>query len=329
MILASHRAHGGYGSSLSFSRAASSSPGSRDPAPAGPRLGEYPISSAFVPDERRDILPACWKLAGGGHSITWSARPSSDCGMVSPSVLGGLEIDDQLELGGLLDGEVGGLGAFEDLVHVGGGTSYLVVEVHRIRHETARLDELAMAPHASVSDAWRQGPRWLYGAQRSEHPPLRKARGRAPGSSRQRRSRTPPLRAPRTVAMSGPVPAPPPAVASVPGHWLGRPDCTGPPRGTPWVSLPSGAPSASRLVLRYACHPRDVPPGRAKLPMSPAPTASAMPAKTMGIVLVACFAEREAGVLGVTITSGLRRTSSAASSGSRSTRPLANRYSQW
>ena len=32
--------------------------------------------------------------------------------------LGGLEVDDQLELRRLLDGQVGGLGAFQDLVHV-------------------------------------------------------------------------------------------------------------------------------------------------------------------------------------------------------------------
>src|SRR5262249_28327262 len=36
--------------------------------------------------------------------------------------LGGLEIDHQLELGGLLDWEISGLGAFEDLVHVTCGT---------------------------------------------------------------------------------------------------------------------------------------------------------------------------------------------------------------
>src|SRR5262249_15896348 len=34
--------------------------------------------------------------------------------------LGGLEIDDQLELRRLLDGQVGGFSALEDLVHIGG-----------------------------------------------------------------------------------------------------------------------------------------------------------------------------------------------------------------
>jgi hypothetical protein len=37
--------------------------------------------------------------------------------------LRGLEIDHQLELRRLLDGEIGGLGALKDLVHVGGGAS--------------------------------------------------------------------------------------------------------------------------------------------------------------------------------------------------------------
>ena len=35
--------------------------------------------------------------------------------------VGGLQVDDKLELRGLLDGEVGGLGALENLVYVGRG----------------------------------------------------------------------------------------------------------------------------------------------------------------------------------------------------------------
>jgi len=37
--------------------------------------------------------------------------PHERLGDRQPERLGGLEIDDQLELGGLLDGEIGGLGA--------------------------------------------------------------------------------------------------------------------------------------------------------------------------------------------------------------------------
>ena len=43
--------------------------------------------------------------------------------------LGSLEIDDQLELGGLLDGEVGGFGALEDLVDIEGGPPIMVRHV--------------------------------------------------------------------------------------------------------------------------------------------------------------------------------------------------------
>ena len=57
-------------------------------------------------------------------------------------------------------------------------------------------------------------------------------------------------------------------------------------------------------------NPVTFPSGRAKLAMSPAPTASATPAKTKGIVPVACLAAKDAGVAGATITSGLRRTNS-------------------
>src|SRR3981189_1978375 len=46
--------------------------------------------------------------------------------------LGGLQIDDQLELRRLLDGKVGWLRALEDLVHVCGGASDEIGPVHRI-----------------------------------------------------------------------------------------------------------------------------------------------------------------------------------------------------
>jgi len=45
--------------------------------------------------------------------MTSSARARSDCGMVKSERLGGLEVDNQLELGWLLDGQVSGLRARE------------------------------------------------------------------------------------------------------------------------------------------------------------------------------------------------------------------------
>jgi hypothetical protein len=62
------------------------------------------------------------------------------------------------------------------------------------------------------------------------------------------------------------------------------------------------------------------PPGRARLATRPLPTGSPALAKTIGIVVVACLAASGARVPAATITSTLRRTNSAASSGRRSSR---------
>src|SRR4030095_6503376 len=49
-----------------------------------------------------------------------------------PERLGGLQIDDQLELGGLLNRKIGGLSALQDLVHVDGSKPPHVLEVRPI-----------------------------------------------------------------------------------------------------------------------------------------------------------------------------------------------------
>src|SRR5262249_23556388 len=52
-----------------------------------------------------------------GESLNYLIRPRQQRRRDGQAEgLGGLEVDDQLELGGLLDGEVGGLGTLEDLV---------------------------------------------------------------------------------------------------------------------------------------------------------------------------------------------------------------------
>ena len=64
------------------------------------------------------------------------------------------------------------------------------------------------------------------------------------------------------------------------------------------------------------------PPGRARLATNPLPTGSLSNAMTIGIVVVASLAARVAVGPPVTMTSTLRRTNSAASSGRRSSFPL-------
>src|SRR5262247_4141899 len=51
--------------------------------------------------------------------------------------LGGLEVDDQLELNGLFDRKVGGFGALQDLVDIGRGAAEEIREACPISHEAA------------------------------------------------------------------------------------------------------------------------------------------------------------------------------------------------
>src|SRR5438309_498569 len=55
--------------------------------------------------------------------------------------LGGLDVDHQLKLGRLFDGELSRRGAFEDLVHVGGGAPEQIILVRSVRHEATHLDK--------------------------------------------------------------------------------------------------------------------------------------------------------------------------------------------
>src|SRR5262249_30440918 len=57
--------------------------------------------------------------------------------------LGGLHVDDEIKFRGLLDGQVSGLGALEDLVNVGRGTPKQLSAARSIRHETADNDKFA------------------------------------------------------------------------------------------------------------------------------------------------------------------------------------------
>src|SRR6516165_10186663 len=73
--------------------------------------------------------------------------------------------------------------------------------------------------------------------------------------------------------------------------------------------------------------PGDVPTWTGEADRKPVPITSPTDAITMGIVLVAFRAATAEGVPLVTMTSTLRRTSSAVNAGKRSARPSADRYS--
>src|SRR5262249_2537123 len=71
------------------------------------------------------------------------------CRHRDPQCLGGLEVEDQLELHRLLHGQVAWLGPFEDLIDIGGGASGHVRPAWAIRHETTSLD-----PPPRIVDRW-------------------------------------------------------------------------------------------------------------------------------------------------------------------------------
>src|SRR6202045_4695683 len=121
------------------------------PAPSPPP-GESPspASGGFSPPGAACAGPS-WAAPASAWLVEASASDSLDH-LIRPlqerrrdrqaEGPGGLEVDDQLKLLGLLDREVGGLGAFEDLIDVDGGTLIHVREIWAIRHEPAGLDNL-------------------------------------------------------------------------------------------------------------------------------------------------------------------------------------------
>ena len=66
-----------------------------------------------------------------------------------PKGLGRLDVNHELELRGLLHGQISRLSAFEDPIDVRGCAAHLVIEVDAIRHQPTTLREVA-----AVADRW-------------------------------------------------------------------------------------------------------------------------------------------------------------------------------
>jgi hypothetical protein len=84
--------------------------------------------------------------------------------------VGGREVDDQLERGGLLHGEIRGLGAFQDLVDIGSGLAEEVGLARPIGHALrvqGWIGDLALAIEAELfgEEALKLRLRQQYGAQ--------------------------------------------------------------------------------------------------------------------------------------------------------------------
>ena len=75
------------------------------------------------------------------HRITRSARASTFGGIVRPICLAAFRLMMNSNFVRLLDRKIGGLGAFQNLVHIGGGAPVQVGKVHAVGHEPAGFDK--------------------------------------------------------------------------------------------------------------------------------------------------------------------------------------------
>src|SRR5438876_10034176 len=82
------------------------------------------------------------------YSITWSARPSTDCGMVSPSAFAVLRLITSSNFVGCSIGKSAGLAPLEDLVHVARGAFHESVKIRPVAQEAT-----GAYPRSPTSDA--------------------------------------------------------------------------------------------------------------------------------------------------------------------------------
>src|SRR5574342_594443 len=241
--------------------------------------------------------------------------------------LRGLEVDDQLELGGLLDWQLARLRAPEDLVHIDGAAPVEIVPIRGIAHQAAslhvipRLERRGQPVHdGEFSDALSFGQGEGEASTRTACARSRAMAEKAPASSA-------PVRAPTACSCTRSV-RPASSSALSPGVWE---EVSGFQRTA--IRLAAGTTeirSSRHLGPRSVCRlasPVMFPPGLAGLATWPVPSGSACTTKTMGIEDVAAFAGCTNMELRATIRSTLSRTKSAASSGSRAALPSASRNS--
>src|SRR5262245_10577068 len=112
---------------------------SREPVCSQPiSTGYSPVSPRLAarPRPRRTVASVVFVARSFNHLIR---PPEHRRGDGQTEGFGGLQVDDQLKLGGLLDGEIGWLGALEDLIYVCRRLPIQVAQDGAIRHQTPRL----------------------------------------------------------------------------------------------------------------------------------------------------------------------------------------------
>ena len=251
---------------------------------------------------------------------------STTGGIVRPICLSRVEIDDQLKLRWLLNWEISGLAAFENLVHIGSGAPVQVGHGHAVGHKPAGFHVFSIAVNRREPALYR------------EFCSLCSVRiGNARQQTKDCVSTPLACGSERSINILG--------TEDFLKFKLHLQRCRGEPKffylfamDMVEVERTATRESLGRVSLRSSSclppisgarvdSPVMFPRGWARLATIPSATGSGSFAMTIGIVEVACLATRVAGPPPVTMTSTLRRTSSAASTGRRSYFPSACRYS--
>src|SRR5215467_15585368 len=117
-------------------------PGAHVPSTAPVNSGRsFPYTArAVIPNIRCDASGRLFDEFGGIN--VENPRQGSET-----KRLGGRDVDDELECGRLLDRDIAGLRAVENLVHKLGCATEHIGEVWSVGHETASLDEIAGTEH--------------------------------------------------------------------------------------------------------------------------------------------------------------------------------------
>src|SRR5438132_7531741 len=108
-----------------------------------PRIQWSALSLTAAPRQEAARPPSVSARRGtfAGSSLDYLVRPQQQrLRNRQPEGLGGLEIDDQLELRGLLHRKIRRFRAPEDFVHISGRTPGQVQEMRTVGHVTTRID---------------------------------------------------------------------------------------------------------------------------------------------------------------------------------------------